>query len=758
MATSIFFNGKRINVPGAYSKVDASALASTSPSAVGIVALLGTAEGGKPLSVDEVDSDMTRGGQVLDHFRSGDLRVASQFAFEPSTDEAIPGGAQRVVAVKVNPATQSTATLQDDSPADAADLTSTDYGLFTEQINITIADGTAQGKLITIAFEDVTEVFDDVGGDAAFDVLYTPGADGYDSMSGVLSATQFTAAGSKGELGLVAEVASAAPAGFPSVADVASSAAGDTTQTITLYGLDGSGAAQFEVISLNGTTNVQGTLTWTKILGAVLSAAAVGTITVSDFPVVTTVLTLAPAALTAGVVEVTNAPVEGVVTATIDTDDAHDIALFGETVAGVTTGEVFDMTAANTTPVVGTVTMRKVTIMALGESPGARTITFTANAAQTAHSTFATVQKLVDKLNTLDGFTATGLVSNPTTFLLTDMDFAAASDLLTPAAEFYADLYAFIAAINQGSAYITAARATSASAVPANTTSPVFLSGGIEGVATASEWQSALDLLRGRRVNIIVPLTSDAAIHTLVATHLVERAGTLRSEANGWVGLGTVGDAGDTLANIKSRNQVLGTRHLSSVPQECQRPDPDTAVSTWWPPYIYAAIHAGMQAGSPIGEPLTHKRPLITDVRQDSSWSPTDDQEVLIDAGAVITEKVDNVGLRIVRSVTTHLADDNVVFTEMSANESANAAVFELRTALEAKIGQRGLAGTVAALKGLANDVLGRLVDDEIIVAYRNLQVEQVGDVFPISVEISPVLPINFVPITVHLVATQLAA
>lgn len=123
-----------------------------------------------------------------------------------------------------------------------------------------------------------------------------------------------------------------------------------------------------------------------------------------------------------------------------------------------------------------------------------------------------------------------------------------------------------------------------------------------------------------------------------------------------------------------------------------------------------------------------------------------------------MSEKVDNVGIRWIRSITTHLADDNVVFTEMSANESANTAVFELRRQLELKIGQRGLAGSAAAIKGLANDVLGRLIDDEIIVAYRALQVDQIGDVFPVSVEIAPVLPINFIPITVHLVAVRAAA
>ena len=150
-----------------------------------------------------------------------------------------------------------------------------------------------------------------------------------------------------------------------------------------------------------------------------------------------------------------------------------------------------------------------------------------------------------------------------------------------------------------------------------------------------------------------------------------------------------------------------------------------------------------MQAGSAIAEPLTRKRPLVTDIRQDASWTVEDNIESLIDSGLMVYEKVDNVGIRCVRSITTHLADDNAVFTEMSANESANTAIFEFRTRLDRKIGQRGLSGTVAAIKGLSSGILGELIDDEIIVAHRSLQVEQIGDVFPVSVEMSPVLPIN---------------
>ena len=76
--------------------------------------------------------------------------------------------------------------------------------------------------------------------------------------------------------------------------------------------------------------------------------------------------------------------------------------------------------------------------------------------------------------------------------------------------------------------------------------------------------------------------------------------------------------------------------------------------------------------------------------------------------------------------------------------------MFEFRTALDQKIGQRGLGNSVGAIKALAIEVANRLVDEDKIVAHRSLQVEQVGDVFPVSIEVALVNPINFIPITVR--------
>jgi hypothetical protein len=57
--------------------------------------------------------------------------------FEPAKDTDILAGAQEVVAMKINPALQSSAQLSN-AYGPALDLLARDYGAFTDQYNIAI--------------------------------------------------------------------------------------------------------------------------------------------------------------------------------------------------------------------------------------------------------------------------------------------------------------------------------------------------------------------------------------------------------------------------------------------------------------------------------------------------------------------------------------------------------------------------------------------------------------------------------------------
>lgn len=450
MPTSIFFNGARINIPGAYSKIDASALASLGISPTGIVALIGTAEGGKPLTVDSTDADSTRPEQSNSRYRSGNLRTASQFCFEPSLDDAVPGGAQRIVGVKVNPATQSEATFLDGLGNDAMTVTSRDYGLFTSQISVMIENGTNLGKKVTVVFEDTTETFDDVGGAPIFDLSYAAGANGYATALALLGTLDFTGTGTRADAGLDTQRTADIPA--PGVLNYVSSNAGDTTQSITTYGLTAGNVAAKETVALNGVTPVQGTVAFISVLGIRKSAATLGTVTVSDFPVTTTLFTATAVQNTRGLYACTNSPI-----VPAGSTWEIDVGVAGVNGMLVTQnsvgGEVlqrFDFSAAG--PIALTGAGKKLLYVVAGDIPAARTASLDAEMFTLPFTGYKTVQKVVDALNALDGITANADVANPTTFLMTDADRpATAASFLAVTLNFYGDLFAVIDVLNTSS-------------------------------------------------------------------------------------------------------------------------------------------------------------------------------------------------------------------------------------------------------------------------------------------------------------------
>jgi hypothetical protein len=164
-----------------------------------------------------------------------------------------------------------------------------------------------------------------------------------------------------------------------------------------------------------------------------------------------------------------------------------------------------------------------------------------------------------------------------------------------------------------------------------------------------------------------------------------------------------------------------------------------------------------MQAGSPVATSLTHKYMNTLSLRQDSSWNSVDDSEELIQAGLVFGEVVDGIGRRVVRNVTTHLTTSNIAYTEGSVNEAVNYAVYNFRTQMERMVGKTGFSGTINAAKGIAINTLGLLVGVA-LVTWRSLDIQLILDVLEVSCEIAPVLPINFVETTLHLVSVPQSA
>lgn len=774
MATTIFFNGRFISTPGSYSEIDASALEQVGLGAVGIVAVLGTGEGGRPVSdITEIKDfvRLNKPEKVRRTFRSGDLREVGDFLFAPSSDPDIPGGAVEMVAMKTNPATQAAATFAN-AQGDALEVTSLDYGEFTGQINVSIAAGTSQGKLLTIAFEDITESVDNLGGDSMFTLTYTGSAWSWDTMTSIAQAGgAIKCDATRAELGLDSDIAVAQLAAAGKV-QILSADVADTAKKVELWGLDASGDPIYEEMATHattGTTAVESTNTFGKVLGA-RGWDNAGVITVEPTGGGDDVFSLAAAVASYSV----KGMVEGVamfvsggkVTLAADAATTKDVLLEGTGATGAVQREKVTLTGA--TPVLSVGNYATVTVVALADVEAARTVTLSAEAAKSSGTQQNTVVKLRDFFNSRQhsvgvstyGFTLT-LVTGRLSYAPSLLDvMVSAVNVLAPAAHgFLQDLNAMVEWLNTNSQLVSAVAATGATGgAPSNTTQPAFLAGGAEGTALNSHYQTALNLLKKIDVNTIVCLSGDPAVHAMVDAHCAYMNGVGRSERDAILGAqNTAMTDVPTKDEYKSQVVDLNSANIRLCGQACERYN-TAGERAEFQPMFTAALAAGMQAGSAVGESLTYKYGKVLGIRQDSSWDPVDDSEEMIQAGCLFMEYKEGQGRRWVRNVTTHLTSNNIAYIEASVYEAALTATKNFRRNMEALVGKKGFAGSINSGRGIAIGTLGLLVDNGIIVLYRSLDIELAVDVLSVSVEMAPVIPINFVKNTVHLVTIQQTA
>lgn len=760
MADNIFFNGRVISVPGSYSEVDTSGLEQVGLGASGIVAVLGTAVGGRPSQTMSKPTDfitINNPSNAANIFQSGDLLEVMSMLFAPSKDAAIPGGAQQVVAMKVNNATAATASFSN-ANGDAMDVVAADYGAFTSQVNVSIANGSSQGKLISITYEDQIETQDNLGGSPLFNLTYNGG---YTTMvAGVESDGSIHAIGSYAHTGMIADITNPIPT--PSVLTLTATAS-DAGKTVHIYGTVGSVATREIVTIVNGTVNT--TNTFTTIYGAFISGATAGG-AISIAAGATAIISFATGAQYKGVTAPAYAYVSSS-TFTLKASGASTAIVFvaGKNAAGSYQWEL--VTLNGTTPVTTVGTYASIFALGLGAVGGGLTVTANATAARSSALIQKTIQQAHDYFNALQtvvgpttyGFNCT-LDTNAPQASVKEIDTTTADvSILNPANPgFNGDLAAIIDWINQNSQLITATKNASASGgAPSNTASPVFLAGGSEGTPVFADWQNALNLLKQARVNTIVVLTCDPAVAAALDAHCAYMCGVGRSERDGVVGLQNPGLTDvPTLTEILSQTLALNTRNLRAVAQAVTRFN-TAGVSQEFQPQFTAALVAGMQAGAPVGQSLTHKYINALSFRQHTSWNPTDTAEELINAGLLFMELVSGTGTRWVRNVTTWQQDNIISNVEASVNAAVNYAVYNFRTRLEIAVGKPGFAGTINSVKGAAIGELGLLTDAGVLTTWNSLGVDLAVDVLEVSVAMAPIVPINFVKSTIHLVTNPLS-
>lgn len=166
-----------------------------------------------------------------------------------------------------------------------------------------------------------------------------------------------------------------------------------------------------------------------------------------------------------------------------------------------------------------------------------------------------------------------------------------------------------------------------------------------------------------------------------------------------------------------------------------------------------AAYIAGLNASFPVGEPITNKD--ITGIQALSTYFKNRQIIELIDNGVCVVERV-GAALKVVQGVTTWISDDNYNKKEISVRLATNYIAKNCRDNLRQFIGRKNSPNVLQIIKGSLIQVLRELENNEIIVgtptypAYRNLTLTATGDRVYVTFECSPVLPINYILITIH--------
>lgn len=415
------------------------------------------------------------------------------------------------------------------------------------------------------------------------------------------------------------------------------------------------------------------------------------------------------------------------------------IVISGYNVDGVASTQT--ITLSNTTKVTSNIFSQVYGLSITNTAQAGLVLTISGVAFDLDLSTFDTVNEVVDfvnQANTDYHFTANYLASKSYSSIALD-GFRLAQNIKGVEAIVAANLQELIDTL-ASSKVVSLVRVGSIACDDFTNITGTFLLGGTQSSVILSDWTNALELIETSDIQIVVPWSSDVDVHKEILKHCT-KSSVAGSERNAWVGA----SANQSIIDLKNNwVKALNNRNVAIVGQSVKVTNPQGIIQTLEPKYL-ALICASMQAGTPVSTPLTRKRPDVVDVL--GSWIANRDVTDAIKAG-ICALTSDNQGWRIERSVTTWIKDDNPIYSEVSANESINTSVRDLRNALDIYIGDRNLNVTSARILGIVSARLDQQVLNGIIKAYKNIVLENIGDTLKVNYTVAAVEPLNFIAIT----------
>lgn len=678
--------GQRWYTPGAPTNIDGTSLSAPNPAAKGNIAWVYQASRGGEPYVP-MRCDSASAVKAL--LPAEVAEVVTRLAFTPANDVKVPSGASRLILVRANPAERAQLVLVN-GDGNVATFKAADWGLYGNDIQINVETGTGGiGKKFTAQYGGLTQVVDNAGNLDAFNAIYVaPG--------------------------------STPPAGY--------------ALTVLKIAVDPNVANGSPVVTINyaftGNNTTINPSSWMAFDGAVniaIDAQAAGAS--RDFDIT------------------------GVLKAAIP---GHS--------AGETYTETVTVASAGNASTVAT--WSEITSIAPAAATEG-TVTYTGNAfalnrkTSTGTSAYDTLTKIVDRINAFSarGFGAT-LSTARTTLDPNNLDKVATPQAINDSDGYTVpmDLYDFIAKVSAGVSWGTITRTSAATGVPSNLVY-THLAGGADGDGESVQsdgktgYQKAIEALQNvKPVNTICCDSSAAAVHALVKTHLDYMGGRGQDERNAVLGVPGATSRGTTAGQLYALRNAVASRNMSLCCQKVDTYQSGVQV-TLEPPYL-ALMIAAVQAGRVKGTGVTWKylnALAITDNpgTAATNWTDADNHEELIEYGYTLVETTDR-GFRVRRGNTSYGQDDNALFSSMVANESANQSAKNLRTVMQAFIGENNTVPK-AVIKSKATTELDRQVKEGEIFGWRNLDIVIAGNYVTTDVEVAPTEEFLWTPVNVRL-------
>ena len=334
-------------------------------------------------------------------------------------------------------------------------------------------------------------------------------------------------------------------------------------------------------------------------------------------------------------------------------------------------------------------------------------------------------------------------------------DYVTGVDILTAETNITANLQAIVDWITGLSEpNMDVYRPTEAGAVPENMVY-TYLGGGSTTTATTSDWQDCFDGFQTEDVQCIVPLTSSEAVHAMAVSHCEYMSDNAQMERRCIVGGALDESVDEVIGRAKNLNN---DRCYLVAPGYKDYDDDGTLVS--YAPYMAAAMLGGMITGSDPGTSLTNKSVECSGFTQNFR-NPADTDDLI--TGGVIAMMETRTGYKVVRSVSTWLANDNYNRVEMGTGYAVDYVARSVRETLETLIGKKGTPAVLGKAVSLTENVLITLAKaapmgvevitgDDDNPAYKNITAELNGDILSVSFQCSPVVPVNYIPVTISIV------